>query len=260
MRTAMASILAAGILSLAQLPFGTMSSASAEATQTPAATQAPTTKPQPANAKPAAKSAAKPAAKPATGKATPAKAKATSGKKPAAKPVASKPPAKPGPPRAIEKKFGDVVSIDYPDAEEVRLDGPWREHGYPLRLWITSYVRKGDGQRRHQLSVQVTHHEEAARNYVRAELPAPAVLAQTARPSLQCTRNRDGSRQCFHTEAYVLDLPEEVLKQARAAGTTIMLAADQAEPFKVPLDAATIDAQLKACETLTPVAAAEKKP
>ncbi len=201
-----------------------------------------------APSKPAAP-AAKPAAKKAPAKATPAKA--VTGP--------AKPAAKAGPPKAVEKKIGEVISVDYPDVEEIRLDGPWREHGYPLRLWMTSYVRKDTGERRHMLSVQVTHHDEAARNYVRATLESPPEIAlvQTARPSLQCTRNRDNTRQCFHTEAYALDLAEDMLTRARAAGTTIMLVAAPAEPFKVPLDATTIDAQLKACEAVTPTKVAK---
>jgi hypothetical protein len=52
-----------------------------------------------------------------------------------------------------------------------------------------------------------------------------------------------------------------MLTKARAAGTSIVLAADSAEPVKVPLDAITIDAQLKACESVAPIAmAAVKKP
>lgn len=250
MRSVMASILAMGIVAMGAAAVST--DALAQATP---ATVKPATKPATKAPAKTAAAPAKPAAKKAPAKATPAKA--TTGP--------AKPAAKAGPPKAVEKKIGEVVSVDYPDVEEIRLDGPWREHGYPLRLWMTSYVRKDTGERRHMLSVQVTHHEEAARNYVRAEMASPPQIAltQTARPSLQCTKNRDGSRQCFHTEAYALDLPEDVLTRARAAGTTIMLAADPAEPFKVPLDAATIDAQLKACEAVTPVAvaaAAVKKP
>ncbi len=250
MRSMMASILAVGIVCAGLAA----TAGDAEAQATPA-TVKPATKPAAkAPAKPAAAPAAKPAAKKAPAKATPAKAVA------GPKAVPAKPAAKPGP---VEKKIGEVVSVDYPDVGEVRLDGPWREHGYPLRLWMTSYVRKDTGERRHLLSVQVTHHDEAARNYVRASFASPPEIAvtQTARPSLQCTRNRDGSRQCFHTEAYALDLAEDVLTRARAAGTTIMLLADPAEPFKVPLDAATIDAQLKACEAVAPAAvAAATKP
>lgn len=247
------------IVAMALAAMGTAATSAGALAQATPATVKPATKP--ATMAPAAKTAApagKPAAKKAPAKSTPAKAtpaKATTG--------AAKPAAKAAPPRAVEKKIGDVVSVDYPDVEEIRLDGPWREHGYPLRLWMTSYVRKDNGQRRHLLSVQVTHHDEAARNYARATLASlpDMTLTQTARPSLQCTKNRDGTRQCFHTEAYALDLSEDMLTKTRAAGATILLVAEPAEPFKVPLDAATIDTQLKACEAVTPVAvAAAKKP
>ncbi|MBL8703511.1 MAG: hypothetical protein JNM30_01640 [Rhodospirillales bacterium] len=254
----MASLLARGMLAMAIVAMGAAIASPGAAAQATPATVKPATKP--ATKAPAAKASA-PAAKKAPAKATPPKAtpvKATAGP---AKPAAAKPAAKAAPPRSVEKKIGEVVSVDYPDVAEIRLDGPWREHGYPLRLWMTSYVRKDNGERRHLLSVQVTHHEEAARNYVRATLASPPEIAltQTARPSLQCTRNRDGTRQCFHTEAYALDLSEDMLTRARAAGTTITLAADPAATFEVPLDAATIDAQLKACEAVTPVAVAAAK-
>ncbi len=263
MRSVTASLLARGILALGIVATGaaigaTVAAPAAMAQATPAtvkpATKPATKAPAAKASAPATKPAAKPAAKKAPAKATPAKATTGPAKAPA---------AKPGPPRAVEKKIGEVVSVDYPDVGEIRLDGPWREHGYPLRLWMTSYVRKDTGERRHMLSVQVTHHDDAARNYVRAALESlPEIaLIQTARPSLQCTRNRDNTRQCFHTEAYALDLSEDMLTRARAAGTTITLVADPAEPFKVPLDAITIDAQLKACDSVVPTAmAAVKKP
>lgn len=262
-------ILAKGILAMAIVAMGAAVASPAALAQATPATVKPASKPATkALAKPAA-APAKPAAKKPPAKAAPAKATPVKATPVKATPVnATTGPAKAAPakpPRATETKIGEVVSVDYPDVQEIRLDGPWREHGYPLRLWMTSYVSKDTGARRHMLSVQVTHHEEVARNYVRATLASPPEIAvsQTARPSLQCTRNRDGSRQCFHTEAYALDLTEDMLTRARAAGTTIMLAADPVEPFKVPLDAAMIDAQLKACEAVTPMAVASvsaKKP
>lgn len=230
---------------------------------------APAKKPaaKPAATKPAATSAAaksKPgSAKTSTAKATPAKA--TPGKPPAKKAAAIAPASgtpKPAPART-ERKIGEVVAVDDKDAGEIRLDGPWRDHGYPLRLWLTSYVDKQSGARRHQLSIQVTHHDEQARNYVRAARSdggGDLALVQTQRPSLQCTKNRDGTKQCFHTEAYLLDMPDDMLAKARAGGVTLTLAADKAESFAVPVDGATVDAQFKAAEAVAPIAVAAKKP
>jgi len=192
--------------------------------------------------KPTAKPVAKPAAKAQPAKTQPAKAK------PAAKPGA-KPTAKGA---IVEKRIGEVTVVDAPEQPYFRLDGPWREKSYELRTWLTSYVYRDKDIRPpyHTLTVQVTHHDEQARNYGRAlgDKDATLDIAVATRPNQQCIRNRDGTRLCFYTEAYTVTVPDDVLAAARAKGLSLNLAADTKAPLAVTVDAATVAAQIKAEE------------
>lgn len=209
---------------------------------------------EPTQAKPAA-AAPKPSAKPAA-KAAPkpaAKAKAPAKPHPAKAKTAAKPGAKPAPKGAVvEKRIGEVTVVDAPEQPYLRLDGPWREKGYELRTWLTSYVYRDKDIRPpfHTLTVQVTHHDEQARNYGRAlaEKDAALDIAVATRPNQQCIRNRDGSRLCFYTEAYTVTVPDDVLSAARAKGLNLNLAAEARAPLAVTVDAATVTAQIKAEE------------
>lgn len=196
-----------------------------ESPQAPAANKAPAAKP----------AAAKPAAKPAA-------------KSQPAKPAAAKPA-----PKTTEKRIGEVTVVDAPEQPYFRLDGPWREKGYELRTWLTSYVYRDKDIRPpyHTLTVQVTHHDDRARNYGKAlgEKDAALDIAVATRPNQQCIRNRDGTRLCFYTEAYTVTVPDEVLAAARAKGLSLSLDGGGAKaPLAVAVDAATVAAQLKAEE------------
>ncbi|MCC7046787.1 MAG: hypothetical protein IT562_08760 [Alphaproteobacteria bacterium] len=213
---------------------------------------------KPAEAKPAAEKPEAPAPKPAA-KAVP---KAKPAAKPPAKPAAAKAKAAAKPKTALpnararmpERRIGEVTVVEVPDAPFVRLDGPWRERGYELRTWLTSYVYRAPDARPalHTLTIQVTHHDEQARNYGTATCPLdPALaIAVATRPNQQCIRNRDGARLCFYTEAYTVTVPQKVLDDARAKGLTLSLGADERQPLAVAVDAATVTAQLRAEEEL----------
>lgn len=172
----------------------------------------------------------------------------------AKKAAAKKPTASRGKPAPL-RKIGPVSVVES-DPNFVQLEGPWTGT-YPQRTWLTSYMPRQGGPLLHRLTLELTHHTEAARNYAKVQGRPPAeglAIAPRQPPSLQCTVNRGGDRVCFHTEVYSIDLPDKMLIDGANQGVDLELSAPKAEPLSVRLDTAQIDAQMKA------IAAVDKKP
>lgn len=227
-------LVAQGVAKAAPAP-----AASAKAPPTGAVVAAPA-KPEKNNAPRIEQVAASPAARGPVSKVSPTPA-----------PTKTAAPVRPA--RPVERRIGEVTVLDLDNDPYIRLEGPKRELTYEQRLQLSTFVLRESKSSQYTLTIFSTHHDEAARAYASAMTDASEKLdmSQAVKPNKQCVRNQDGKSICFVDEGYAINLPENLLRRARAKGQGLRLqlaGGGAAKPMLVSLDAAMIEGQMRALD------------